>query len=391
MEDVIKVYHFHNGGGGGVLSVIKNLIKFSNDPSIENHIIHTIDRDKIKHYQPEKIEKVSSQQVFFYSSRGNLLHTCRQLAKVIPGEKAILVAHDLLELAMASNLGLQNKVVQIVHGDYQYYYDLAVLHEQAVDAYITVAGTIQKKLQSLLPSKKDSIHYLPFPLPEACCEGNEQRGDTIAFVGRCTEDKGYHLLPSVAKMVQDKGIALSWHIVGKMPDEIKAKYTWDTSIDVKFYGEVANETVNKLLCKMRYFILPSLAEGTPVCLVEAMKAGAVSIVNNLTGGIQELVKNGETGFLAKNNLPEEYAGVISSLYKSEVLQEKIRNNGRKLSNDLFNPVMNTKAYENIYKELFLQQTKTKPAVKVYGSRLDNSLYPNWMVVLLRKAAALLKN
>ena len=382
--DKLRIYHFHNGGGGGVLTVIKNLLRFSNDPLIENHIIYTINRDKLKHYQPEQIEGAASQQVFFYSTRWNILHTCRQLAKLIPDEKAILIAHDLLELAMAGNLGLQNKIVQVVHGDYQYYYDLAVTNEQAIDAFVTVAGTIQKKLQSLLPSKKDSIFYLPFPLLDASCKGDEKRDNSIVFVGRCTEEKGYPVLPSVAKLVQGHGNILLWHIVGKISSEIKAKYLWDTSVNVKFYGEIPNEDVNELLCKMKYFILPSLAEGTPVSLIEAMKAGAVSLVNNLPGGIQELVKNGETGFLAQNNLPGEYAAIIHSLQSDEQLQEKIRNNSRRLSNDLFNPARNTKAYENVYKELSQQKAKVKPVIKVYCSRLDNPLYPNWMVTLLRK-------
>ena len=43
--DRIKVYQFHNGKGGGVLSVIRNLLQFSNNPLIENHIIFTINKD----------------------------------------------------------------------------------------------------------------------------------------------------------------------------------------------------------------------------------------------------------------------------------------------------------------------------------------------------------
>ena len=42
LMDKIKVYHFHNGKGGGVLSVIKNLLRFSDTAMIENHIIYTI-------------------------------------------------------------------------------------------------------------------------------------------------------------------------------------------------------------------------------------------------------------------------------------------------------------------------------------------------------------
>ena len=138
MNEKIKVFHFHNGSGGGVLSVIKNLLLFSKNDRFENNIIYTINRNKVRHYEPDKIENAFSEKVFYYSPHWNLLHTCKQLAKLVPDEKALLVAHDRLELAMVSNLGLQNKLIQVVHGDYKYYYDLAAENAGAIDAYITV-------------------------------------------------------------------------------------------------------------------------------------------------------------------------------------------------------------------------------------------------------------
>ena len=120
----MKVYHFHNGSGGGVFSVIKNLLEFSQSPDIENHVIYTINKLNQPSYTIGNLKGAASEQIFYYSPKWNFFHTCKLLAKLLPDEKVIIVAHDWLELGLVSNLGLQNKVVMFLHGDYNYYYQL---------------------------------------------------------------------------------------------------------------------------------------------------------------------------------------------------------------------------------------------------------------------------
>ena len=63
--DKIKVYHFHNGSGGGVLSVIRNLLQFSANASVENHVIYTINKDVVKQYPVNGLKGAASEQVFY--------------------------------------------------------------------------------------------------------------------------------------------------------------------------------------------------------------------------------------------------------------------------------------------------------------------------------------
>ena len=156
----ISVYHFHNGTGGGVLSVIRNLLRFSNNPLIENHIIYTINKQQTPVFLMEHIEGAVSEKIFYYSAKWNFYYTCKQLAKYLPNNKAVLVTHDWLELGMISNLGLQNPVITFIHGDYHYYYQLAQLHQAGIDKFIVIARGIETKLQSLLPARKKDIYYL---------------------------------------------------------------------------------------------------------------------------------------------------------------------------------------------------------------------------------------
>ena len=378
----IQVYHFNNGTGGGTFSVLKNLLQFSLNDSIENHIIYTINKDNTPKFVVSATAGAVTEQVFYYSPRWNFYYTCRQLSKLLPDDQALIIANDWLELGMVSNLGLQNKVIQLVHGDYDYYYALARLHAAAIDVYITVADTIRDKLQSILPDRKNDIQYLRFPVPESTCTHSTTKVNTIIFIGRCTEEKGYHLLPVISKLLAAEKINLQWHIVGELKD--KGKYPWHPSVDVVFHGVQSNEAVNKLLCQMQMFILPSIAEGMPVALIEAMKAGVIPIVNNLTGGIQEVVHTDLTGFLIDGNKTIGFIEAIKIIVINKTDAILMSSKCKTLADELFNPVINSNYFDEMYQKTAVKYPVIKICKKIYGSRLDYPKFPNWLVSNIRK-------
>ena len=194
---IIKIYHFHNGSGGGVMAVIRNLLKFSRNPAIQNHVIYTINKDEQPAYAVNNLEGAFSEKLFYYSPKWNFYYTCRKLSKLLPDEKSVVVCHDWLELGMVSNLGLQNPVVFFLHGSYDYYYQLAQKHEPAIDQFICVAQNIETKLLTFIPHRKENISYLRFPVPRINSTQVMQQHCNIIFVGRLTIDKGYPLLPLI--------------------------------------------------------------------------------------------------------------------------------------------------------------------------------------------------
>ena len=377
------VYHFHNGSGGGVLSVIKNLLKYSNNHAIENHIIYTINKEQTSTFFIPALEGAASEQVFYYSPNWNFYHTCRQLAKLLPDDRAIIVAHNWLELGMVSNLGLQNPVVCFLHGDYDYYYQLAKKHEHSVDQFICVAQNIERKLLSLLPSRSESITYLRFPVAKGIPKQVSQYNCPIIFIGRLTEEKGYPLLPIIAKALRQKNIDTVWHIVGSTVNT-KDDVVWDKHIDVHFYNDISNEQVLALLAQMKIIILPFLAEGMPVAVIEAMKAGVIPLVNNIGGGIQELVVDGETGYKINHNEIADYIEKIILLIDNKNLAEKIKIKCIEKANAMFEPMNNTKRIESVFESTILSSKEIKYASKIYGSRLDQLFFPNFLIYTLRK-------
>jgi glycosyltransferase involved in cell wall biosynthesis len=379
----IRVYHFHNGHGGGVLSVIKNLLLFSSSPLIENHVIHVINKDAVSQYPLQHLQGAVSENIFYYSPRWNFYHTCNRLSKLLPDEKAVIVSHDWIELGMASNLGLPNPVVTFLHGNYDYYYQLAKLHEAVVDKYIVVASVMLKKLQTVLPGREATMRYLRFPVPPVNFVEKIGMVKHIAFVGRLTQEKGYPLLPEIDKRLREKNVCLHWHIVGDNKAEGIVAASWGSKTVVNYHGKMNNSDVLLLLQQMHFFILPSSAEGMPVSLIEAMKAGAIPFVNNLDGGIQELVKDGVTGYTIADNNPEVYAECITKIVGDESLAAQIRMNCIDTANTLFDPANNTRLIEDEICTLFSTAFKNKNPKKIYGSRLDQKWVPNFFTASVR--------
>jgi hypothetical protein len=204
---------------------------------IENHVIYTINKEKTPAFTLPQLVGASTEKIFYYSPKWNFYYTCRQLAKLLPDDKAVIVAHDWLELGMVSNLGLQNPVVKYLHGAYEYYYDLAVKHSAWVDAYITVSKIIETELIKRLPQRKNEIQYLRFPVPDLLCNGkSKSEGFHIVFAARCEDAKGYHLLPKIENELERRRVKVHWHIAGQESNDIAKQELWNNLSDVKFYG-----------------------------------------------------------------------------------------------------------------------------------------------------------
>lgn len=383
--DRIKVYHFHNGTGGGVLSVIRNLLTYSSNEGLENHVIFTINKDLVDEYEMPKLEGAVSQQMFYYSANWNFYYTCKQLAKLLPDEKSIVVAHDWLELGMMSNLGLQNPVVQIVHGNYEYYYNLAKKHNDIVNLFICISPVIYKKLCANLPERENEIYYCRFPVPsvEPLEKNNEILKIFYCVRSLHDENKQFDLLPLISENIVFRNLKIDWTIIGAGMERNAVENLMHQRSGISYYPSLPNETVIAILPQHDLFILPSLKEGFPVAVVEAMKAGLIPLVTNWDGATTELIIEGETGFYFDPADVEGYSKTIQLLNTDRNLLTAISEAGRKKANELFDPKENTRVIEDLFIKAIDKRQNNKKPFKVYGSRLDESWIPNLVVSKIR--------
>lgn len=81
----------------------------------------------------------------------------------------------------------------------------------------------------------------------------------------------------------------------------------------------------KYLKAFDIFVLPSVKEGLPYAILEAMAAG-LPIVATTVGGIPEMIRSGHDGLLVAPKNPEELAGAIEKLIDQPELRELLGKN-----------------------------------------------------------------
>jgi glycosyltransferase involved in cell wall biosynthesis len=122
----------------------------------------------------------------------------------------------------------------------------------------------------------------------------------LVSVGRLTPAKGQVLLVQACAQLRDRGVPFHLTMIGDGPDRGRveaeiAQLKLQTQISLT--GSLTQEGVRAALARSDVFVLPSLAEGIPVVLMEAM-ASYVPCISTPVNGIPELIEHGTTGLLA---------------------------------------------------------------------------------------------
>ena len=91
---------------------------------------------------------------------------------------------------------------------------------------------------------------------------------------------------------------------------------------VHFRGLLDHADVPGVLAEHDVFLLTSHSEGVPVAVMEAMATGLPVVVSRVTG-VPELVRDGETGFLAPPNDPALFAQRLAELHADPALSRRL--------------------------------------------------------------------
>src|SRR5262249_9699370 len=138
----------------------------------------------------------------------NLHAVMRRVARAVPPGGGVYLAGDLLDLAVASTYDFGKAVIYMLHGDTEYYYDLAVNHDPIVPAFIAYSRRMYDELLARLPHRHETIFHLPYgvPLPAAIRQPAPGRLRVI-YAGRFEQwQKGIFDLPEIDRALQAHGI-----------------------------------------------------------------------------------------------------------------------------------------------------------------------------------------
>jgi len=173
----------------------------------------------------------------------------------------------------------------------------------------------------------------------------------VGMIARLWEQKApeYFIaaIPEILKEVPDA----KFLVIGDGPlksDLLQLSKKLQVDKSVRFLGW--RQDVPSLLKRMDVYVLPSLWEGLPISILEAMCAGKPVVATNIKGN-NELVMDGDTGFLVEPKNAAQISAAVVKLLKNRKLAEKMGQSGRKRVESHFDIKETVRQTENLYLRL----------------------------------------
>lgn len=217
------------------------------------------------------------------------------------------------------------KVVYHMHGGG--FGDFSRKHPQAVrrllekcDVVIALSDYWKSFFESELHFK--NVVVVKNVIEEPVIYPNKTSCFSLLFLGLLGQNKGiYDLLDCLYEHKSDFSGKLKLFVGGNgeisKVTQIISKY--GLSDIVSFEGWVSGDKKIELLNKVDAYILPSYHEGLPISILEAMSY-SLPIISTNVGGIPEILKNGENGFIMSPGDKDAMYRAILELMNNEKLR-----------------------------------------------------------------------
>lgn len=173
---------------------------------------------------------------------------------------------------------------------------------------------------------------------------------TLLFMGKVGERKGaFDLLEAFASLPAKENYRLVMCGDGELE---KAKRIIDNlkiENQVDLIGWISSDVKAQYYSKSDIVILPSYNEGLPMTILEAISCGKL-VITTPVGGIPEVIKDGENGFLVKpGNISDIKRGIIEA--SDNLNNANIRNRALETYERRFSPEAILPKIEKIYRRL----------------------------------------
>lgn len=176
----------------------------------------------------------------------------------------------------------------------------------------------------------------------------EREDFTVLYVGRLINQKGVDTLIRAMKDVNGE----LW-IIGRGPKRKKLENLakkLGIGEKVKFLGFVPDDVLPEYMCKCHVLVLPSRWEPFGMVLLEAMACGR-PVIGSRVGGIPEIIKDGENGFLFEPLDHRELAMKLELLREDEGLRKKLGANARRSVEEGYSWEIVVERVEKVYESL----------------------------------------
>ncbi|MEN6627407.1 MAG: glycosyltransferase [Candidatus Sumerlaeia bacterium] len=221
---------------------------------------------------------------------------------------------------------------------------------------VIAAGSDMKRLAIELGGREAIV----LPSCFAAMPGGEPRpveipgrpGGRVLWVGSLDPPKRPDIVIRAFAKIHGKrpGAALIVAGQGQKRETLEGMAAGLAGESVRFLGSVPHEQVVGLMAAADVFVHCSEYEGLPVAIVEALRAG-LPVVARRVGGVPDLVRDGENGYLIDELDADAFAERIGTLLERDDIRRSMADAARRFAKENLDGAAVVKHIERIYSEL----------------------------------------
>jgi len=192
---------------------------------------------------------------------------------------------------------------------------------------------------------RSKVTYIPNGIDVSRIEASDLDERFVLYLGRLSPEKGIETLLQAHAADQ-----AAWRLViagtGPLLEHLRSRFP-----KAEFAGHLSGRALEDKVRKAAVVVVPSEChENSPLSVLEAM-AYAKPIVASRIGGIPELVRDGETGFLFEPKNTSELSRQISTLLSDAALRTKFGKAARRVVEAEYSLSRHGAALQSLYESL----------------------------------------
>ncbi len=193
------------------------------------------------------------------------------------------------------------------------------------DAFVVLSESEKKRWKGV----NKHIVSIPNPLsffPELTTDYTQKR---VISVGRLSKEKGFSYLISAWQLVCQKHSDWQLAIFGDGEEQANLqRQITDLRLENNIRIYPSQKNISQEYLNSSIYAMPSISEAFGLVLTEAMACGLPCVAFNSTGGLSEIIKDGEDGFLVETQNIEDLSKKIILLIENEHLRRQMGQKAR---------------------------------------------------------------
>jgi teichuronic acid biosynthesis glycosyltransferase TuaC len=235
---------------------------------------------------------------------------------------------------------------------------------EAIDQVCAVSAAIGGAAEALatprrpvavVPNGADTTVFAPRPAGEARARlGLPAEGPIVTYVGKLVPRKGVDTLIEAMGILGRRAEGAPLLVaggIGEMREGLERRARELGVADrVRFVGKIPHDDVGWWMAAGDVFVLPSLSEGLPTVVCEAMNCGR-AVVATAVDGTPEIVRDGATGLLVPPRDAHALADALARVLGEAGLAERMGVEALRLGRELYTWDANARRMGEIYESV----------------------------------------